>query len=100
MKGVYVFPIFCGLLLVPATTHAGMFVIAQQAFSGGPGVVLILLTFFGLGSYLLSSLMAGIGQGQIAGFIRVGGLLACLITIANQAYDTLAAIARAMGIGL
>lgn len=97
MRGLFVFG---GLMLSPAIAHAGMLEIGARTFTSGPGVVLIVLTFLGLGSYLLSSFMASIGQGQIAGFIRVAGLLGCLITIAVQAYDTLAAVARAMGIGL
>lgn len=95
-----IFIILCGALLSPAIACAGMLEIGARTFTSGPGVILIVLTFLGIGSYLLASFMAGIGQGQIAGFIRVGGLLGCIITIAVQVYDTLAAIAKAMGIGL
>jgi len=97
MKG---FAILCGVLLSPAVAYAGMLEIGAQTFTTGPGVILIVLTFLGLGSYLLSSLLVAIGQGQIAAFVRVGGLLGCLVTIATQAYQTLGAVARAMGIGL
>lgn len=94
------FVILSGTLLSPAIANAGMLEIGARTFTSGQGLILIVLTFLGLGSYLLSTFMAGIGQGQIAGFIRVGGLLSCIITIAVQCYDTLAAIAKAMGIGM
>lgn len=92
--------ILYGIMGSAATAYAGMLEIGARTFSSGPGMVLIILTFLGLGSFLLSSLLTGIGQGQIAAMVRVGGILGCLITIAVQVYDTLAAIARAMGIGL
>ena len=92
--------ILCGMLLSPAIVFAGMLEIGARTFTSGPGVILIVLTFLGLGSYLLSTFVAGMGQGQIAGFIRVGGLLSCIATIAYQVYETLSAIAKAMGIGL
>ena len=92
--------ILIGTMLSPLVAYAGMLEIGAKTFSSGPGMILIILTFLGLGSYLLSSLLVAVGQGQIAAFVRVGGLLGCIITIATQAYETLAAIARAMGIGL
>lgn len=100
MKGANSILILMGLIFIPTIAHAGMLEIGAKTFSSGPGGILIVLTFLGLGSYLLSSLLAAVGQGQIAAFVRVGGLLGCIITIATQAYETLAAIARAMGIGL
>ncbi|MPM86538.1 hypothetical protein SDC9_133627 [bioreactor metagenome] len=99
MKKVYAMIVFY-LVLFPGVANAGMLEIGARTFSSGPGVILIVLTFLGLGSYLLSSFMASVGQGQIAGFIRVGGLLGCLITIATQAYETIKAVANALGIGL
>jgi hypothetical protein len=78
-----------------------MFEIAKHTFGfGGEGAILIQLMFLGVGAWLLSEVTSAAGQGRIASIIRVTGLLAGIMLVAKQAYDTIKAVAMAMGIGL
>lgn len=77
---------------------AGMKAITAATFGlGGPGTVIVQLLLMALVGYLAAYLAAAVGQGQIAGMIKVVTVFSCLAVVASTLFKALETFAKFIG---
>lgn len=77
---------------------SGMQTITAATFGlGGPGTVIVQLLLMALVGYLAAYLAAAVGQGQIAGMIKVVTVFSCLAVVASTLFRALETFAKFVG---
>lgn len=100
--------IFKGLVLVAllslTVSHSAAYAttlnqIAASTFgTGGVGVVLIQLMLCAVVGWLLTYIASAVGQGQIAGMIRIATVFICISLVADTAWKAIKVVAAMAGI--
>ena len=95
---------FCaGAFMVMSATpaHASTGAIGKAALStfgtGGPGMVIIQMMLIAVVGWLFGYIAQAVGQGQIAGMIKITTVFSCIGLVAGTAFKAITTVAEFLG---